>query len=88
MTRAKIPAAREKNLRVTTSTRFPQHWVLLTREPASFWRENVIAVAILQVLARIRSCGKKYKSFIILLSGEGLTSFRINNRTTLVGEKK
>ena len=33
-----------------------QYWVLLKREPASFWRENVIAVVILQgVLARMIS---------------------------------
>ena len=35
------------------STRLSQCCVLLTREPASFWRENVIAVVILlRVLAR------------------------------------
>ena len=47
VTREKIPAAREKKPlvpRVTTSTRFPQYWVLLTREPASFWQENVVAL--------------------------------------------
>ena len=39
---------------MSTSTRFSQYWVLLTREPASFWRENVIAVVILlRVLARV-----------------------------------
>ena len=37
----------------TTSTRFSQYWVVLAREPASFWRENVLAVVILlRVLAR------------------------------------
>ena len=36
------------------STRFSQYRVLLTREPASLWRENVIAVVILlRVLARM-----------------------------------
>ena len=37
------------------STRLSQCCVLLTREPASFWRENVIAVVtLLRVLARNR----------------------------------
>ena len=36
-----------------TSTRFSQYQVLLTFEPASFWRENVVAILILpRVLAR------------------------------------
>ena len=50
--RENFRCTREKPLvpRVTTSTRFPQYWVLLTREPASFWRENVI---LQQVLARM-----------------------------------
>ena len=35
------------------SKRLSQYCVLLTREPASFWRENVIAVVtLLRVLAR------------------------------------
>ena len=35
------------------STRLSQYCVLLTREPASFWQENVIAVVtLLRVLAR------------------------------------
>ena len=38
----------------TTSTRFSQYLVVLAREPASFWRENVVAVVILRrVLARM-----------------------------------
>ena len=65
---------------------------MLAREAASFWRENVIAAVILvQVLARIsqrREQVIKVRRFIILLSGEGLTSFRINNRTNFFGEKK
>ena len=65
---------------------------MLAREAASFWRENVIAAVILvQVLARIsqrREQVIKERRFIILLSGEGLTSFRINNRTNFFGEKK
>ena len=32
--------------------------------------------------------GTNVSSFIILLSGEGLTSFSINNRTNFFGEKK
>ena len=36
------------------SARLSQYCVLLTREPASFWQENVIAVVILlRVLARM-----------------------------------
>ena len=38
----------------TTSTRFSQYLVVLAREPASFWRENVVTVVILlRVLARM-----------------------------------
>ena len=32
--------------------------------------------------------GTNVSCFIILLSGEGLTSFSINNRTNFFGEKK
>ena len=39
------------------------------------------------VVART-SFKKSCKSFIILLTGEGLTSFSINNRTNFFGEKK
>ena len=43
----------------TTSTRFSQYLVVLAREPASFWRENVVTVVILlRVLARM-SKGQK-----------------------------
>ena len=60
--------------------------------PASFWPENLIAVVILlRVLARCRSGVNKLsniRSFIILLSGEGLTPFSINNRPSVFGEKK
>ena len=46
--------ALDSRTRTTTSTRFSQYWVLLTREPASFWRENAVAVVILlRVLARM-----------------------------------
>ena len=62
------------------------------QSPASFWRENLIAVVILlRVLARYRSGVNKLsniRSFIILLSGEGLTPFSINNRPSVFGEKK
>ena len=44
----------------TTSTRFSQYWVLLRREPASFWRENVVAVVnLLRVLARMSKWRKQ-----------------------------
>ena len=46
--------ALDSRTRTTRSTTFSQYRVLLTREPASFWRENVIAVVILlRVLARM-----------------------------------
>ena len=35
-----------RKTRMATSTRFSEYEVVLPREPASFWRENVIAVAI------------------------------------------
>ena len=45
--------------RMTTSTRFSQYWVLITREPTSFWRENAVAVVIvLRVLVRIGSLSR------------------------------
>ena len=49
----------------------------------------MVAVEIL--LREFHSGGNKLsneRSFIILLSGEGLTSFSINNRTNFFGEKK
>ena len=65
---------------------------MLAREPATFWRENVIAVVILQrVLARMLQCREQVitvRSFIILLSGEVLTSFRMNDRTNCLVTKK
>ena len=60
------------------------------REPALFWQENVVAVVIVQrVLARKSySSGRNkllnVRSFIILLSGAGLTSSSIKNRTVEV----
>ena len=65
---------------------------MLAREPASFWRENVIAVVIvLQVLARMSYGGNKLsnvRSFSILQSGEGSTSFNNDNSANFSGEKK
>ena len=57
---------------------------MLAPEPASLWRENVVAVVNLRrVLAR------NARSFIlILLSGEDLTSFNINDRPNFIDEKK
>ena len=54
------------------------------------WQENVIAVVILlRILARSGSGGSLHvKSFIILRSGEGLTSFNINNRVNFSGKQK
>ena len=77
------------------STRFFQDSVVLTREPPSFWRENVIAVVNSRLhsdLLRVLACGgnklSNVRSFIILLSGEGLSFFSINNRTDVLVKKK
>ena len=41
-----------------------QYWVVLAREPASFWRENVVAVVILlRVLARMSWWQEQVQSF-------------------------
>ena len=65
---------------------------MLAREPATFWRENVIAVVILQrVLARMLQWREQVitvRSFFILLSGEVLTSFSMNDRTNCLVKKK
>ena len=78
--------------RSTTSTRFFQYEVLLTREPASYWRENMMAVAILPpVLARMswwREQVIKRKKFYHFDIGRGLKLFSINDRTNFFGEKK
>ena len=63
-----------------------------TSEPASFWRENVIAVVIvlLRVKRRSRSDENKLsnvRSFNILRSGDCLTSFNKNNRANFSGEE-
>ena len=58
------------------------------REPASFWRENVIDVVIL--LRKFRSGGKRLSNvrrFMILCSGKGLTYFNKNNCANFSGEK-
>ena len=58
------------------------------REPASFWRENVIAVVIL--LRKFRSGGNRLSNvghFMILRSGKGLTFFNKNNCANVSGEK-
>ena len=88
--------ALDSKTRTTTSTRFSLYWVLRTREPASFWRENMIAVVILlQVFTKMLvvaetsfvSC-QMLGDFISLRSGEGLTSFSKKNRAYFPGEKK
>ena len=59
------------------------------REPASFWRENVIAVVIL--LRKFRSGGNRLSNvgrFMILRSGKGLSFFNKNNCANVSGEKK
>ena len=43
---ALLPPIETPKKRTTTSRRFSQYYVVRTREPAPFWRENVIAVAI------------------------------------------
>ena len=64
---------------------------MLGREQASFWRENVVAVVIpLRVLASAvvaRTRNQMLESFIILPSGEALTSFNNDNSAILSGEK-
>ena len=55
---------------------------MLTLDPASFWRENVIAVF---------SGGNKLsnvRGFIIMQSGEGLTSFDKDSSAYFSSEKK
>ena len=52
------------------------------REPASFWRGNVIAVFIVVVAETSES---NVRSFIILRLGEGLTSFNKNYRVNFCG---
>ena len=60
------------------------------REPASFWRENVVAVVtLLRVLRECRSSRNKLsnvRSFITLRSGEGVTSFTKGNSANFSSE--
>ena len=62
------------------------------RKPVSFSRENAIAVVILlRVWRECRSGRNKVsnaRSFMILRSGEGSTSFTNHNRANFSGEKK
>ena len=80
--------------RTTTSTRFSQLQVVHAREPASFWRENVVAVVILQRdIARIgRGGGNKLsnvRSFYHFAIGRGLNFLQYgNNRTNFFGKRK
>ena len=64
---------------------------MLEPEPASFWRGNVVAVvSLLRVLARMSKCRDKVsnvRSFIILRSGERVTSFTKDNSATSSSEK-
>ena len=70
----------------TSSTRFSQYQLVRAREPASFWRENVVAVVnLLRVLARNKL--SNVRSFIILGSGEGVTSFIKGNSANFCSEK-
>ena len=65
---------------------------MLEREPASFWRKNVIAVVILLWIWWECRSGRNeisnVRSFTILRSGEGLTSFNIDNSANFSNEKK
>ena len=61
------------------------------REPAAFWRENLVAVDILpRVLARM-SCQRtqviSVLVFVILRLGNTLTSFNQDNSANFFGEK-
>ena len=64
---------------------------MLAREPVSFWRENVVAVVtLLRVLARMLYGGNKLstvRTFSILQSGEGSTSFNNDNSAKFLVEK-
>ena len=53
-------------------------------ESFRFWDEEDYEYEIFSIL----SIAPNARSFIILLSGEGSTSFSINNRTNLFGEKR
>ena len=61
------------------------------REPASFWRENVVAVVILPLVLARMSCQRtqvvSVTVFIILWLGNSLTSFNQDNSANVFGEK-
>ena len=70
----------------TSSTTFSQYQLVRAREPASFWRENVVAVVnLLRILARNKI--SNVSSFIFLPSGEGVTSFTEGNSANFSSEK-
>ena len=63
----------------TARTRFPQYKIVSAREPATFWRKNVIAVVILlRVFVRMSYWRKQlsYQTLEVLsfCDWEGLTS--------------
>ena len=65
---------------------------MLAREPASFWPENLVAVvSLLRDLAKCQSGENKLsnvnRSFIILPSGEGVSSLTKGNSANLSSEK-
>ena len=62
---SRVTSPWNSEIRTTTRKRFSQYWVLLTREPASFWRENVIAVVILLRVYRECSSGRKRREQVI-----------------------
>ena len=67
--------------RKTTRKRFFQYQVVRTREPASFWRENGIAV-------RHYATGfYTERSYQMSESSGGLTSFNKSNRVIFSGEE-
>ena len=73
--------------RATTSARFFQYQAVLTYEPASFWRENVIIIVI-QLRVFAETSQSNVRGFVILRQGEGSTSFNKDNSGNLSGEKK
>ena len=78
--------------RTTTSARFSQYQVVLTREPASFWRENVVAVDILLPTSLVENVVETsyqlLEVFFILRSVEGLTFFNKANSANFSGDSK
>lgn len=67
--------------------------LVLAHKPASFWKENAMAIVILpQVLVRMslwqKQAFKFLRSFIILRSGEGSTSFNKDSSSDFFNGKK